>query len=99
MRENWTGYNYSRGAGHQHPVNEGGEAISRTVPGQLRSCGGVKSSLIEWAETVVRVVCEVGEEHKVFSVVLKRVIPLLQQEDEDGRVIDNIKRKNFQNRK
>ncbi len=58
----------------------------------------VKSSMIEWAEAVVWVVCEVGEEHKVFSVVLKRVVPLLQQEDEDGRVIHN-KKKNFQNRK
>ncbi len=85
-------------AGHHHPINEGSEALSRTLPGQLRSCGSVKSSMIEWAEAVVRVVCEVGEEHKVFSVILKRVVPLLQQEDEDGRVIQN-KKKNFQSRK
>ncbi len=35
--------------------------------------------------------CEVGQEHKVVSVVHERAVPQLQQEDEDGRVIHNKK--------
>ncbi len=45
-----------RFAGHQHPLDESGEALSRTIPGQLLTCGGVKSSSVERAEAVVRVV-------------------------------------------
>ncbi len=53
--------------GHQHPLNEGGKSLSRTVPRQLRSCGGVQSSLIKQAEAAVQVVCKVDEKHKVTT--------------------------------
>ncbi len=80
-----------RFAGHQHPLDECGEALSRTVPRQLRSCGGVQSSLIKRAEAVVRVVRVIRQEHEVLGVVLERAVPLLQQEDEDSRIIHNTK--------
>ncbi len=73
--------------------DECGEALSRTVPGQLRSCGGVQSSLIKRAEAVVRVVRVIRQEHEVLGVVLERTVPLLQQEDEDSRIIHNKKQK------
>ncbi len=75
-----------RFAGHQHPLDKSGEALSRTIPGQLLTCGGVKSSSVERAEAVVRVVRVIRQEHKILGVVLERAVPLLQQEDEDCRI-------------
>ncbi len=81
----------SRSAGHQHPLDECGEALSRTIPGQLLLCVVVKSSLVERAEAVVRVVRVIHQEHEILSVVLERAVPLLQQEDEDSGIIKKCK--------
>ncbi len=87
-----------RFAGHHHPLNECGEALSRTIPRQLRSCGGVHFSLIKRAEAVVRVVRVIRQEHEVLGVVLERVVPpSLQQEDKDSRTIHNHKIKTVKN--
>ncbi len=78
-------------AGHQHPLDECGEALSRTVPGQLLSCGGVQSSYIKRAKAAVRVARVSRQENEILGVVLKRAVPLLQQEDEDCRIIHKSK--------
>ncbi len=86
-----TGLWVQSGAGVVIPLDECGEAHSRTIPGQLLLCGVVKSSLVERAEAVVQVVRVIHQEQEILSVVLERAVPLLQQEDEDSGIIKKFK--------
>ncbi len=55
--------------------------------GRLRCPQSANS--VKRAEAVVRVVRVIGQEHKVLVVVLERAVALLQQEDEDSRIVHN----------
>ncbi len=74
---------------------EDGEPMSQgnTEDPEGQGGAGVPTEATE-AQAAVRVVCQVGEKHKVFGVVLERAVSLLLQEDEDGRVIHDKQNKN-----
>ncbi len=71
----------------ERPLHKDGEIPLRTISGQPRSALVIQASLIECAEAVVRVVGKVSDFHEQSRMVFKRKTPLLQNEEEAGRVV------------